>query len=359
VLRRSAAGWSRIKYETRKWTIGLAWCLASLASLAQAQTRPAANEPTSVVANATAAVSSGGYVGAENCRSCHKPEFEEFNKTVHAKIKPAKEGLVTGCEVCHGPGKAHADAEQAAHGDDAKTATANKLIFAFKGSPRESWERCGQCHDSSHEQSKFQQSTHARHGVACSDCHATHLVEAARNPNHSTLDGAQAAFFSVPQLGAETRWLNNSLLKESQPKLCSGCHANIVAQFALPNHHPVPEGAMKCTDCHSPHGTGNRAMLRETNWETCVRCHVEKRGPWVFEHASVAVEGCVACHTPHGSINKLLLVRREERFLCLSCHVETTAVNVPHGRMSFQTSGACTRCHTMIHGSNFDVDFLH
>jgi predicted CXXCH cytochrome family protein len=86
---------------------------------------------------------------------------------------------------------------------------------------------------------------------------------------------------------------------------------------------------------------------------------VEKRGPFVFEHSAVKVEGCVACHTPHGSVNRMLLVRREERFLCLSCHVNPTAVNVPHSRLSFQTRGDCTRCHVSIHGSNFDVDFLH
>lgn len=333
--------------------------LATCQSLVQGQTRPAASDATSVAVAATPAVSSGGYVGSENCRSCHKPEFREFGKTVHSALKPAKEGQVTGCEVCHGPGKAHADAEEAAHGDDAATAAANKLVFSFKGSAKANSERCEQCHASSKEQSKFHESTHAKQGVGCNECHATHLVEAARDPNHRSIDGAQATFFSVPKLPEETRWLNNSLLKESQPKLCNGCHANVMAQFALPNHHPVPEGAMKCSDCHSAHGSSNRASLREANFETCVRCHVEKRGPYVFEHASVRVEGCVVCHTPHGSVNKLLMVKREERFLCLSCHVENTAINVPHGRLSFQTSGACSRCHSAIHGSNTDANFLH
>jgi predicted CXXCH cytochrome family protein len=340
--------------------VSFAWfALLSSQTLMHAQTRPAASEPTSVVASNTPAIASGAYVGEEACRSCHKAEFREFHKTVHARI-PAKEGHVAGCEVCHGPGKAHSDAEEAAHGDDAATAAANKLVFSFRGSPRENWERCQQCHTSSHEQSEFERSTHARHGVGCNECHATHLVEAARDPNRHTLDGAQATFFSVPNLGAEVRWLNSSLLKESQPKLCNECHANVVAQFALPNHHPVPEGAMKCTDCHSPHGAdGNRSMLREAGYESCVRCHVEKRGPFVFEHASVRVMGCTSCHTPHGTINKFLMVKREQRFLCLSCHVAPQAANTPHSRLSFQTSGDCTRCHVSIHGSNFDVDYTH
>jgi predicted CXXCH cytochrome family protein len=93
--------------------------------------------------------------------------------------------------------------------------------------------------------------------------------------------------------------------------------------------------------------------------ETCIGCHTEKRGPFVFEHPASKIEGCVACHTPHGSINRMLLVRREERFLCLQCHVNPIANNVPHSRMSFQTNGTCTRCHATIHGSNFDVDYLH
>ena len=140
------------------------------------------------------------------------------------------------------------------------------------------------------------------------DCHSTHLVEAARNPKRVDLGIAQADFFSVPKLPEETRWLHNSLLKKPQPELCFGCHGNIQAQFALPTHHRVPEGLMKCTDCHNTHGTSNRATLRQSGWETCTQCHTEKRGPFVFEHSAVKVEGCTACHTPHGSVNRMLLV---------------------------------------------------
>jgi predicted CXXCH cytochrome family protein len=323
-----------------------------------AQTRPANTEPASVTARVIAKTSGAGYVGADRCRSCHKPEFAEFNKTAHAGLKAHKDAVL-GCETCHGPGQAHSDAQEASHGDDAKSAAANKLIFAFKDSPKKNAERCQQCHDSSKDQSQFDHSTHALNGVSCNDCHATHLTAAAENPNGKGVQLAQAKFFSVPSLPEENRWLTTSLLKKSQPELCFQCHGNVRAAFALPTHHRVPEGLMKCTDCHQPHGTSNRASLRQAGWETCTGCHAEKRGPMVFEHSAVKVEGCTACHTPHGSTNKMLLVRREERMLCLQCHVDPAAANVPHSRLSFQARSDCTRCHSSIHGSNFNQFFLN
>ena len=55
---------------------------------------------------------------------------------------------------------------------------------------------------------------------------------------------------------------------------------------------------MKCTDCHEAHGTMNRPLLKKVNFEVCVGCHVEKRGPFVHEHAAVKVEGSPAAIVP-------------------------------------------------------------
>lgn len=341
---------------------GCAFALAItlLGGMVSAQTRPAANEPTSVTAKAIPLQAGDNYVGNDRCRRCHKSEFIEFGKTVHASLPEHKNSAV-GCEMCHGAGKAHADAQEAAHGDDAKSAAANKLIFSFKGTSKTNSERCLQCHQTSNQQAKFDHSSHALHGVACLDCHSIHLVAASDNPKGEAVQGAQAKFFSVPSLPEENRWLTSSLLKKSQPELCYQCHANVRAAFALPTHHRVPEGAMKCTDCHSPHGTGNQHELQQAASETCTQCHTEKRGPFVFEHAASRVEGCTACHTPHGSSNKMLLARREERILCMQCHVAspTTTRIMPHNLLSFQAQGACSRCHSVIHGSNFDKNFLN
>lgn len=331
--------------------------VAILAACLTAQTRPAAIQPPSVSAIPIAPAAGDVYAGAERCRSCHRAEYIQYSKTKHAGLTWKAGESVTGCEMCHGGGKAHADAEEAAHGDDAKTAAAAKLVFAFHDNPKTNSERCLHCHSTSRDQKEFGRSSHLQHGVGCNECHATHLV--VENTAAVKLRIPQEDFFNVPQLSEDTRWQHNSLLKKQQPDLCFGCHGKERAEFALPIHHRVPEGLIRCTDCHNTHGTMNRAELRQSGSETCAGCHSEKRGPFVYEHAASRVEGCVACHTPHGSVTRMLLKQREERFLCLSCHVSPIGVNVPHSRLSFQTSGDCTRCHSVIHGSNFDPNFLH
>jgi predicted CXXCH cytochrome family protein len=325
-----------------------------------AQRQPSAAAAPSAAVNLTKQEADKGYVREERCRSCHKAETTEFHKTSHARLADARSSQPMDCESCHGAGKAHAEAEEAAHGDDAKTAAANALIFSFRGTVAANTARCLTCHSSARGQQAFAHSQHAAAGVSCQSCHATHMVEAVRPTTAGAPPLVQAAFFAVPQLPAEARWLRESLLKDSQPALCYACHASERAQFSQPFHHRVPEGSMKCTDCHSVHGSENHAALAAPAWDTCTKCHADKHGPFLFEHAAVRVEGCAVCHTPHGSTSRFLLARRESRFLCLQCHGDTHSAQavVPHSRLGFQTRGDCTRCHIAIHGSNFNPDFL-
>lgn len=324
----------------------------------EAQRRPEAKTPPSVVAHLSAQPAEQGYVGQDKCRSCHRSESTEFHKTAHADVAAGARKM--DCETCHGAGQPHSEAEEAAHGDDAKTLLANTLIFSFKSTPQENAARCLTCHITSEGQKGFAHSSHVAAAVSCQSCHATHMVVADAGPRLAP--PAQAQFFAVPQAPAEQRWLHESLLKDSQPALCYTCHATVRAQFAEPFHHRVPEGAMKCSDCHNAHGTANKASLVAPAWETCVSCHGEKRGPYIFEHAAVRIEGCGACHTPHGADARFMLKARESRMLCLQCHGDqhspTGQAAVPHSRLGFQARGDCTRCHAAVHGSNFNADFL-
>lgn len=301
--------------------------------LALSQKQPEPPSP-SVAWKATPISNPNDYLSPDRCESCHRPEYLEFEKTPHARLSIPSKKYVTGCAICHGPDRAHTVAEDAAH--------------------------CLTCHITSQHQQYFNESAHALHGVSCNACHSMHLVDAAVSPGHVRLAYAQEEFYSVPQLPVEIQWLHDGQLKQPEPELCYQCHAGVQAQFALPFHHRVPEELMKCTDCHTPHGTIMSAhQLNQPNWEACVKCHTEVRGPFVFEHPAVKVVGCVACHNPHGSVNHFMLVRRQTRFLCLQCHTGFhTQTIVPHGRLGFETNGDCTRCHIAVHGSNWDPYFL-
>ncbi|MDQ2921372.1 MAG: hypothetical protein M3R52_07160, partial [Acidobacteriota bacterium] len=84
---------------------------SSSQSVKPAQTKPAT-------------YSAGDYVGSEACKDCHEAQSKNFSPTVHAKLATARnwKDKVTGCETCHGPGKAHS-----AEGDPAKIKNPAKM----------------------------------------------------------------------------------------------------------------------------------------------------------------------------------------------------------------------------------------
>lgn len=247
------------------------------------------------------------------CESCHPFEREQIAATTHARLLGG-EGR-PGCQGCHGENLEHGASE-------GKTP-----IFAFKGlSSREINERCLACHADKPAVPGFQRSEHAQGGLNCLQCHHPHLYK------------------SKP-----------AILITAQPvELCQSCHVEVKAQFRLDEHHRVPEGALTCMDCHEPHGSMNQHQLKGAGDSVCFKCHMEKRGPFLYEHAVIRADGCMTCHVPHGSANRHLLKQQEVRLLCLSCHpVHPQFINQATTR--FQD---CTRCHVKIHGSNFSPRFF-
>jgi DmsE family decaheme c-type cytochrome len=152
---------------------------------------------------------------------------------------------------------------------------------------------------------------------------------------------------------------------------CASCHPDVWASFQRPHHHPLPENAMSCVDCHNPHGTWQKASLKtfSGNEPGCLKCHSDKRGPFTFEHAPMRYEGCGSCHQPHGSANPRMLTRAEVRFQCLECHSNIAGPRVPstgtvggvppaiHDMRSPRYQN-CTICHVKVHGSHVDRALL-
>jgi DmsE family decaheme c-type cytochrome len=103
------------------------------------------------------------------------------------------------------------------------------------------------------------------------------------------------------------------------------------------------------------------------NEEPCLKCHVDKRGPFAFEHPAVRVDGCETCHAPHGSTNARLLKRPVIFTICLECHTGAGTFGTRNNGVTMQSGTHnmadpryqnCTTCHVRIHGSNGDSFFF-
>lgn len=287
------------------------------------------------------------YVGSESCKACHEDQFKSVAATKHGKLANLEswKGKVQNCEGCHGAGKAHVEGG----GDKTK-------IISFKDKdPKQISESCLTCHAGKEEHNNFRRGDHWRNNVGCTDCHTAH------GPMHGEFKiGSTTLVNSASELNPAP-----AMLKTNEQSLCIACHSEVKSHFSKPFRHKVLEGTMKCSDCHNAHGgfETKQTRLAVGTDASCVKCHTDKQGPFVFEHAPIKVEGCAACHTPHGSANPRLLKRHQVRQLCLECHSGITdqlsdgPTGGPHDQRTLLQRN-CTACHTMIHGSNASPFFF-
>ncbi len=280
------------------------------------------------------------FIGGRACQACHPDVWHGFNRNPHfesiaLESAPPEQ---TGCEGCHGPGGLHV----AGGGDKTKIVVFEDLA------PSAVIERCLACHADDIGKVEIRRSPHSTGEVSCISCHSIH---------------------SSPEIGP--------LLAKQEREVCYACHLEVRARFELPFKHRVNEGAMKCSDCHNPHGAANATwassassrMVKQAfgNDIACTRCHTDKRGPFVHEHPPVRVEGCTICHDPHGSTNPRLLSRPATFTLCLECHNSvmgfgTRREGIPNPTQGFHNLADpsfqnCVTCHSRIHGSNTDPLF--
>lgn len=265
------------------------------------------------------------YVGTDKCvEACHDHDkiVKDFKASVHGEqIKPETGLPLVNCESCHGAGSLAIE-----HAKEMKKCDSTKFID-IKNLPSEAKSLiCLKCHtaNSTPVLTHWNGSIHAANGVSCPDCHKLHAGP------------------------------NQKVKKSKMAELCFGCHKDIKMEASLNSHHPIIENKLHCTDCHNPMGTNlPHDLLGDSIKDLCGKCHQEKIGPFVYEHADVT-EYCPNCHKPHGSINDNLLVTSEP-FLCLQCHAghrdeHNPTLSTKEYRRAFYTK--CTECHSRIHGTD-------
>lgn len=274
------------------------------------------------------------YVGTETClKACHfhDQRKKDFDLSTMGTQLSRESGLpLVNCESCHGPGSLAIDGitpeKVKANAAKGKQTECNYKTFVdIKNLPAQARSLiCLKCHtaNATFNLHNWNASTHAIADVSCEDCHNIHAGH------------------------------NLKVKPRTTTALCYKCHADVQAAFSLPYHHPVDEKKVFCIECHDTHG-GNEVknLRRVTVKSTCTQCHLEKEGPFLFEHADLN-EDCRICHVPHGSVNSRLLTQREP-FLCLQCHPThsvTSSMSTTERKQAFYTR--CSDCHSQIHGSD-------
>jgi DmsE family decaheme c-type cytochrome len=274
------------------------------------------------------------YVGTDNCVSkCHAHDklTSDFRHSVHGEqIKPETGLPLVNCESCHGPGSlaiAHLDDDRELNTKLRKKCDTSTFVDLHNLPSQAQSLICLKCHSAASIPvlSHWNAGVHAMNGVSCFDCHKLH---------------------KGPQQKAG---------HEEMAEMCYACHPQVRAENAMFSHHPLREKKMICSDCHEAHGSTNEKLLK---WgspkDTCTRCHMEKQGPFAYEHGDLT-ENCMNCHTPHGSVHNNLL-NASMPFLCLQCHTGHLAQNsvagVPSPGLKQLFTNRCTDCHSQIHGTD-------
>jgi predicted CXXCH cytochrome family protein len=109
------------------------------------------------------------------------------------------------------------------------------------------------------------------------------------------------------------------LLKQKEEDLCPSCHP-IGFELARDQLHPPFEGRY-CTNCHDPHASDYYGILLADQRDLCFRCHPSV-GPLslkAVQHAPFLNADCTSCHEPHGSEYRPLLITSQPT-LCYLCH---------------------------------------
>ena len=273
---------------------------------------------------------------AVQCASCHPDAVAAWDISLHAKA--VKSGLARGarCTDCHG--SAH---EILSNSD--KQAPTNRASVV---------KTCSRCHAQKFVMEKaglsaqsaisYQDSVHGRasangngKAAVCTDCHDTHAVLPANDPQ-------------------------SGIFKFNVARTCSKCHAAIAAKYVASVHgKALARGnwsAPVCTDCHGIHTISKANDLVRGPRASCANCHEGVRLTREFAVASDRVSSYQ--HSYHGLARS---VGSKVAADCSSCHGAHDILPSSDPKSAINPANlqkTCGKCHPDAK-ANFIVGKIH
>jgi len=255
-----------------------------------------------------------------DCSVCHEEEAEIFRSSIHGQLLEMGDTEVPNCSACHG----HHDIFPA--GDSRSRVNKFELMYT-----------CAGCHQNVELQEKrefkrpdaiplFYESVHAKGllsdglivAPSCNDCHGTHDIQVASNPD-------------------------SPIYKRRVYKTCGKCHTKVEEVYRESIHGRLVEEGDKrgpvCTDCHESHKiiAPETVSFKQYSDQRCGQCHEEmlERYHETFHGKAMVlgatnVAACFDCHGHHdierASNPKSYIHPDKKVATCRKCH-ENAGVN--------------------------------
>lgn len=255
--------------------------------------------------------------GAKACYSCHPKKDIAGKKNVHPEVKKGN------CSVCH-----------ASHSSERP----GLLVKSSKA-------LCMGCHSS---KSAKLLAAHGGLDVSRSDCASCHSPHSSDSPG--ILKSSLHKPFADGKCGT-CHEKNSSKVKNNSTRLCSKCHAPTMASFNKRYSHLIGGDAKNpCINCHNPHASDGKALIKGQESRVCYSCHTETQKfaeSSSFTHSNLGQ--CSDCHKSHGSNERYFMSAGVETCSAEKCHPTQGRFTHPVGKDIIDPrSGSaldCSTCH--------------
>lgn len=255
--------------------------------------------------------------GGEGCFSCHPKEGIIAKKIVHPEAKKGN------CAACHNP---HASDKEGLLNKDRKSL-------------------CIGCHT---DVNITFAKAHMDYKVAGTDCLGCH------SPHSSDRKGILKASLHKPFMENKCESchvMGSSAVVKSGMSLCIDCHEASMEGFNKINSHLIlGKSDSPCNNCHNPHASDERYLLKDKEIRVCYECHNDTKDYVAkSKHKHPKIGACLDCHVSHGSNSPFFLSKGSDTCSQEKCHVTQGTFTHPIGEKIIdprsKTPMDCSTCH--------------